>query len=224
MDIKIIDKIETKQKKDQNQEIKIEDKRELKEVPIFNKYNLDISDIASGDTSRIISNLYIDNERTVATDGRMLIEVSTKKVSKEDLPENIKPTELTHPVILEKDAVKQLLSSIPKKVPYELLKGCFVSNLDDNTAEFVITDLYKVNSSILHIVEGSYPDIDRVKPRDSAKFSITLNPEMLYKIAKKFKDFGYIDIEFRDPEEPIVMKAEKDGQKIEALIMPIRKY
>lgn len=83
-------------------------------------------------------------------------------------------------------------------------------------------------------IEGAYPEVEKLlaeKTAEPAKFKIMVNAEYLARAAKFAGEAGknrgtpWIELEFRDPSEPLILKGYgfNDEEGMLALVMPVRR-
>jgi len=192
---------------------------------LYNKLNLSITDFCSKDSVRPeLSSVLFTKNKTIATDSFVLIEVETPKVDRVDYPSipDVKFEEMTKDIIIPANAVKKMVSNIPKNSKLPIIENVAFVRASENDAEFITTDLEIANSVKTKVVDGKYPETDQIIPKTEPKVTVRVNVKYLKKVLDFWIKNGrnYIDLEIRDESKPIVAKADFNGQNVVALVMP----
>jgi len=124
-------------------------------------------------TRPTLASVRIEQNRIAATDGHFLAIVATP-----DRPLGNEHLSLD-PMILEIDSVNAALKVWPKKYS-ELEVNCLKTKTTGRT-HFIDESMPSIEK-----VEGTYPDLDQVIPKDPAAYRVYLTPEYLAKIGQAF--------------------------------------
>ena len=211
---------------------------------MINKHNLAVAAFASKEASRYTPNgILVTPDATVATDGFVLGWVSTPKIPVVNFPQvdGVKPEAMTDdfaPFILGLEAVKLVERALPKKTTIPALRCAAIARedrVDVATGEItgernaiVVTDLENPQVFRPAPVAGQFPNYAQVIPNAVPKFVITVNAELLARIATAFAKFGdprshAMRISFVDEMSAIRFDAAGgDDQGMTALLMPMR--
>ena len=168
-----------------------------------------------------------DTIRAEATDGKRMIRVEMPAEKVDDFPRidgvNMDDKGETDCVIAAED-FKSIFTKLPKRNAKAILENAIVSPTKEtmkvNTAS---TDLQTQNVKTLRQVEGMFPNFDDVYPTAKAKFTVNFGSKLLGDSLRTLERLGAenVKFEFIDATSPVRMTAEKDGIKIQAVIMPM---
>lgn len=199
----------------------------------FNKYNFLLKDFTSrNDIKPEISGIFITSQKTVATDGFMLVMVDSVKASKDDypiIPNKPTPRSDFKPFILPTNKAKDILKFFgSQNSDLPILDNAVVMARDKERVEIGKTDLESYNSVTSNIIEGRFPDYNQLFVEKGKYIEVHLDPAFLKKIATFFKDFigSGNPIKIRIPlnQEFGAVKfsgeRKETGQKAQALLMP----
>lgn len=199
---------------------------------MYNKINFEIAKVCTNDEYRLaLSSVYFDKNKTVATDGYILAEVSSVKGFDNEAPlvNEKEQVELTKPILLPAKIALEASKAIPTKANLPVLKNAWFNEVNDNQATIVSTDLTKVNQTTGQIAQAKFPDYEKIFPTTEAKATVRVNAsylKTLCELAEKLdKDnVGLIDIEVREPLQPVVITAKNPttDQTLRCLIMPVK--
>jgi DNA polymerase III sliding clamp (beta) subunit (PCNA family) len=203
---------------------------------MLSKSNLEIAKIVSKGEGVLIT-----QDRTVANDGRRLIEITRPKCYKE--AEFLKidgfqasyidmggETRTCHPdFIMTKEDALDINKKLKKSAKLPILENAVVSH---NGATHIATaepSSFSTSVQKINPLEGKYPKYQEVIP-DSADttLKIGLNPKLLSEIcniADKFQDDSYkaLIFEFSGPDRAVKMttKNPETDQEFTAVLMPM---
>jgi len=163
---------------------------------MLNKYNLQIAKILKSVKEECdYSHLKVEKNRTIATDARVLFEVTRPRVNKDDFSENENyPLTENHSFYLSMEEANELmktLESSSKKCFSSLIgvsqtvrdKEC-VTNLMVYTPEPSLVKQIKEKDKI------SYPNIDKVYPKEPPVKVVKLNARLLKSICEQVIKFS----------------------------------
>jgi DNA polymerase III sliding clamp (beta) subunit (PCNA family) len=195
----------------------------------LNKNNLLIADCASKDNGRyILQSVRIEKHRTIATDGRIIIRMSTPKLDKEEIPEitgiEKSNTEIKSFLLPANECLK-IAKSVPKVKSLPILNHIFVDAKKTNQNGFAVLGQTDLDTSPVYQVrkiEGDYPDVNKVSPKDPV-LTIRFNPEFLVRVLKHAQrvNEATVDLKFYGPDKPVsITSVSEDGQTMRALVMP----
>lgn len=168
---------------------------------MLNKHNLEIADFCSQYESRyILEGIYVSPEKTSATDGRILVEITTPKENLEDNEPKVKGCEFTRdfkPFMMPAKLAKEICRSIPtdsQTSGFSFMRYAHVdqSSDPDPEKEIKIGTLNRESNRIFQFksLSGTYPDTKSAiwDPADET-FAITVNPELMLKAMQMFNRF-----------------------------------
>lgn len=179
---------------------------------MLNKENLRIHEIASNDVSRVvISGVALEKNRTIATDGRMLIVVPLGN----DIPE-IKNT-----LIIPKKSAELIMEFLEK--------GYYVDAIDTAVEGKLKVKLNRqdtpddIHITVSLISNQNYPNIDKAVAKSKVKVTLVVNPELMMKLMRQYCNYsgsneGVVIKIHEDPDEAI----EFEARNMKAMLMPIR--
>ncbi len=196
---------------------------------MYNKFNLKIVNCAEekrSNRSDVLKGVYFEEKGTTATNGKILIHVTTPNLNDADLPS----TPSGAPVVMDKvilaaDVVQGVLKNIPKNTPLPILQHAWPVKCTPEAVTLVTSDLATERPISARPVEGKYPDYAQVIPKPSKDArSILLDPDLLQTIVSNFQGFTEsmrITVE-SDPLRAVLIEGKNlyTGQKMTAVIMP----
>lgn len=195
---------------------------------MINKNNLVIAELLDKDKYSS-GGLYITKDRTVANNGRCLIEITRPKVNGKEFPAipKVEPKQ-ENDFIISAKTCKEISSIIPKKTSHDILKNVVIEQTDNKRASFSTTDLETARTVHAMLVEGQYPDYKQVYPAKKPIFTIGFSSVLLEKICSiinkaQAKSDKRIKLEFYGADDAVKLMAVNADteQEITALIMPM---
>lgn len=209
--------------------------RKQRRREMLNRHNLELEKFLGNEERYSISHIKVTKDATVATNGKVLVEVTRPKVDKEDFP-IIKGHEQKEDrdFYLTEEETRKVLKNIPKKVSLPILTNVAVSQEKEKT-NLMMTDLDNdVVISSRNKEEVNYPKFDEVYPKNDAIACVKLSARHLRDICDKAIKFieanpkletEPLTLKFYGEEEPLGFSAEntETEQKMKGLIMPIVK-
>ncbi len=196
---------------------------------MFNKHNLNIANFCAKNTTRPeITGIFIEPNRTTATDSFCLISVETPKLNSTDYPiiPNKKVKDNFKPFILPADKSKEVLRIIPKNnKSLPILEHAILTQQTETMVELTTTDLNATQSVMSQVIDGKYPEFQPLLTEKGKFIKIQLNAELLLKIAQFFVQFQSNEgITMKIPynqNEAVRFIGINNTQKAYGLIMPI---
>src|SRR3990167_5309599 len=192
---------------------------------LYNQHNLAVAKIASKEEYKPeIAGVYFTKEKTVATDGYRLLEVS--------VPIGIKPEEF--PVVEGKYAMR---GCKPFIVPAKSLKGIKIptsrslpilqhvalSHVDDNRVEFMTTDLESGKVTTARRVAGQFPDYEKIIPTGKPVIELEINADYLTELLEVMgKMSKTVKLKIYGIEKPLVLEVKTNEQTARGLLMPYK--
>lgn len=198
---------------------------------MFNKQNFIIKDFCAKNSVRPeLNGIFVEPNRTTATDSVCLLSVSKPKASIADypkVPDKPAPLENFKPFILPSQDAEIILKTLPKKASLPILEHAVIYKTTPETAEIGITDLQSNQTITPKVIQGEYPKFQDIMVERGGFTEILINPEFLQKIGKFFSQFtdGYKGITMKIPKEPdtpIRFYAKTEMQEATAILMPIK--
>lgn len=203
---------------------------------MLNKRNWDVHKFCSKDESRFsLSAIRVTPEATIATDGHRLMWLSLDGFTSESFPvvPNAAPAKDSFaPFLVSSDLAAKLSKATPSKEKIPVLNHAAVG-IDGDRRTIAVTDLDTPQVfDATKQPEGSFPDTDRVMPKwDAATTRFCVNAEYLAQIAAfaaALDSKGTVSIVVSlygdDNLKALRFDAEKDGQGMTAVLMPLRDH
>lgn len=224
-------------------------------VRAFNRENMSVMECCAPDNikSYHLSGVLFDGNKTVATDGRTLVIVTSPADigagASKKITDRMKPdTGKGNRVVVEAEIVKSIFAGIKKRKPATGLRRiidktpapgpqcCFIDT--SKAAEGVAFGVEDDNGSKVVSAETTltnFPNYEQVIPEDAEAISIDVNPLYLMRILKlmaavsqgsgKYKNHAQATLKIYGEDEAIAVEAENrdTGQKAYALLMPLHK-
>jgi hypothetical protein len=198
---------------------------------MLNSKNFMIHDCAKSEKDHMaVNNLLVEKNKTVVTDGHVLIEMSSCELNPSDYPEiaGYKPIEITEPLQFSKSNCQALLKNMPKKTSQSLpILNC-IQIAENSTGPVALThDLS--NTFTVHAEKdpAQYPDYNKVIPKEEdCLLKIDFNPALMAKImnhAVKLSENVTMLVP-KSNAEPISFKSvdPDNNQTMKAFLMPMR--
>ena len=197
---------------------------------LLNKNNLNLAEYC--DKTNIkpeISGIYITPDETVATDGYVMVIVSTPKLDIKDFP-----TDSTAPftpkqvrAIIPANLAKSVANKLQTNTNLPILENAVIKNFkNEEMITFLSTNLEIQEETKGQVIKGTYPDYKKILPTGTPKAQFTVSYEYLKSaitaLAKTAKNDKSIKIELYGENNPIVLKSSNDLQTTIALVMPIK--
>jgi len=191
---------------------------------LYNSLNLECARFASkSDNKPELASVFFRSDRTVATDGFRLLEVTT--------PTDVKPEEFNKdamrgcaPFLADAKAVAKIKISKHKTLP--ALDNVAIKHLDKDGATFLLIDDDLSQSTITaRVVDGKFPDYESIFPSGNPVAEVTINGKLLAELLEtmaKLNQLSSVKIKFYANDKPFALFAEGNGQAARGLLMPIR--
>ena len=191
---------------------------------LIDKISIAAKEMTSKDETREALNyLLITNDTTVATDGKVLIEIGNPKQSIDEYP----ATDLKNidtPVLLHSDTIDKVEKNIPKKPTLPILKNALIGKRDkDNEICIYTTDLQSPQTITQKIDDVTYPNYKQVYPAGKPVCEVTLavdNLKKLVTVMEKIKKHNTVKLSFYGENNPVRFESNVDDRTIQCLIMP----
>ena len=198
---------------------------------MLNSKNFMIHDCAESEKNhRAINNILIENNKTVVTDGHVLIEISGNNLENQDYLEiaGYKPIEVYEPLQFSKSNCQALLKNMPKKT-YRSLPILNCIQIAENSTGIVALTNDLSNTFTVHAEKdpAQYPDYKSIIPKEEdCLIKINFNPALMSKImnhAEKLSDNVTMLVP-KSNAEPISFKSIdiENSQTMKAVLMPTR--
>jgi DNA polymerase III sliding clamp (beta) subunit (PCNA family) len=195
---------------------------------MYNKLNFEVGKIAEHkeNTHPVLQNILVKKDKTIATDGYSLAEVTAVDIPIDETPEP-QGVELNgRALLIPAKSALEASKLIPKKASLPVLTNAWFSEIGKERATIVSTDLSQVNKTDCQIVEGNFPDYEQIFPKSAPKAKFKINASYLKRLCELFEkldnSINTIDVEVRGETEAVVLTASDNKQKVRALLMPIR--
>jgi hypothetical protein len=195
---------------------------------MLNRFNFSIAALIDTESIGPISGLLVSPTSTVETDGHQLIVVTSPESQPSLFPpdDEIADAEEFTPFILDRDSALKLAKIIPKPkegAPRELAV-IDISTETDGTATLAVNDDDRRTIVKSEKIAGDYPNFGTlIPPVESARFEISFSSDLLGKILSAFEKFsGQITIRLFGANQGARIDAERDGQVMTAVVMPMR--
>ena len=201
-------------------------------MKVFNKNNFMIHSLVPTHTRYAQSNLHITSEFTEVTNGHYLIRVYTRENEDNELPEtdNLKPSIEKVDVLISVNSAREIERAIPNSKNaghMPILKNAWIGkNTNEETIEFICTDLETWKPVIARKVDERYANTEAIMPKEKPGTEICFNPEYMEKLCQQFKkaEIGRIKLSIYGNEKAIKLEGKNtaDSQRVVALLMPMK--
>ena len=202
-------------------------------MKVFNKNNFMIHSLASGYPSHAKENIHVTSDFTEATNGHYLIRVYTKDEKEADVPEtdNLKALKEKIDVLIPANSAREIEKAIPKKQYPQILNHTWLGeNTNDDTVEFICTDLETWKPTVVRKVKERYPNTESIissMGKDKPKVTIGFKSEYMEKLCQQFKKADIKGIKLSIYGDDKAMKLEgknSDGQEVLVILMPTKPW
>jgi len=213
---------------------------------LYSKAHLAVRHAASADAARFnLNGVHFEADGTTeATDGHMLLRATVATPPMEEfpavgeLPEGDSAGPIV-PFILPIDVADRLAKSIPTRPRMPVLAHAALDAESTNAngrARFVATNLEGVTITEGEKIDGEYPKTSQIREpvKRDARFAFRMNLRLLERVVKAAKEFErahgqstkdplVADFYMTDGLSPVAVVIERDGDTLEAIVMPMRK-
>lgn len=203
---------------------------------MFTKHNFKIASLLPSSTEDLppsFSGLYVSPERTIETDGHQMV-IVTRPESQPGLfssPDGLEDAEFFTPFVMDRDTAIKLAKSMPKRDKDAPERGMAMVDVHTEAeSESTVAITEDIRRVICKSAKGNaerFPMPEKLlKPDDEARFEVRLSPDILaplFQIFQGFCAFPSVTIRLYDQNDAVQITAEgNDGQKMTALVMPMR--
>ena len=193
----------------------------------FNKNNFSIAPLAIGGDYEV---LHVTDDYTEATNGHLLIRVSSVETEKESLPvppSGNSPNETPIDAVIPCSSAKKIHDTIPKLRHNERLEIVWQGeNSSKEHIEFLATDFEDWMPIISRKIDRQYPPTDKVFPEEKPQIETRFNVNYMKKICEQLGKMGIkeVDLNFYGNSKVLEMEASTiQEQKVIILLMPMGK-
>ena len=200
-------------------------------MKVLNKLNLEIGAIMAGRNSAYAtSGIFLGEDNSVSTDGRILCIVDYPDTDPETMPVGeAEEFQGKENIILQAEEAKTISKQINRLRPFAVIRRTKETEIEANTFNGSLSRSY------INTLEGSFPKYQDVIPNDNkTKYRVNLGPEYLEKIAKAAKKAGALSVEFNFQAFEVKnsigecndaikfrFKYEHGGQPVTGVLMPV---
>lgn len=206
---------------------------------MFTRFNFEIAGLLPSDPEALIpvaAGLLVTPERTVETDGHQMVVVSAPESQPTlfDQPDGLEEAEFFTPFIMDRESALKVAKLMPKRnpeAPENSMALLDVHTESESDSTIAVTE--DVRRSIFKSIKrdaAKFPDPDKVlKDASAARFEIQLNADLLVPLLRIFQKFAgqenhvpALTIRLFGPQDGVRVDAEACGQKMTAVLMPMR--
>jgi len=159
---------------------------------MLNKYNLQIASLLEKEddfTLNVQHIIKVTKDKTIATDRRLLIEVTRPNLPYEEFPETGHECKQDRDFYLTKNEVIKIEKLIPKSKGFPILENIMVSQKKEKTI-LVTTDLVNTFTMSVKDRDIKYPKTDEIYPKESPVATFIVNAKLLKEIATQVEKFS----------------------------------
>ena len=192
---------------------------------LYNQHNLNVAKIASkSEMKPALASVMFKKDRTVATDGFRLLEVT--------VPADVKPEEFPavdgksamrgcEPFLVPAKSVREIKLLKNKNLP--MLENMAIKHIDGKHIEFMTTDLSASQIKSVNRIDDKFPEYEQIFPTGKPEAVLFVNAKLLGEMLSIMGELNeQITFKIYGSEKPAVMECGISNQKARALIMPIR--
>lgn len=182
---------------------------------MLNKNNYQVFMVAATDVNRMaLCTIAIEGNRTRATDGRIMVEVSGRGEPEKEIG--------SKPILLSSESAKKICEYLSRDSGcLKIKEGQFEVKIENHDESLT----YQPNN----LTEFTFPNTDSLKKTESkleTKGIVWFNPDTMIKLMKLLSKIGCekIKLEVRNELDSVKITGRtKEGQDVYALIMPVSK-
>lgn len=210
---------------------------------LINKHNLAVGQFAAKNESRYSMHaIQVSEQGTCATDGACLVKVSApnQKASEFPLIDGVERQENITPFLLPLDAAQKIAKAMPQNERIPVLNTALVAaspvhGENPKPATIAVTDLDTPQVFKPRCLNGQFPNVDDVIPKDEPAFEIVLPAHYLAKLAKAAGDFSdlrgtgensdeYLLLQMWDRSKAVVIRTRNTETEQDwfAMLMPVK--
>ena len=159
---------------------------------MLNKYNLQIASLLEKEddfTLNVQHIIKVTKDKTIATDKRLLIEVTRPDLPYEEFPETEYEYKQDRDFYLTKNEVIKIEKLIPRSKGLPILENVMVSQKENKTI-LVTTDLDNAFTMSVKNRDIKYPKTDEIYPKESPVVTFIVNAKRLKEIATQVEKFS----------------------------------
>ena len=159
---------------------------------MLNKYNLQIASLLEKEddfTLNVQHIIKVTKDKTIATDRRLLIEVTRPNLFYDEFPETGHECKQDRDFYLTKNEIAKIQKLIPKAKGFPILENIMVSQKKEKTI-LVTTDLVNTFTMSVKDRDIKYPKTDEIYPKESPVATFIVNAKLLKEIATQVEKFS----------------------------------
>lgn len=194
---------------------------------LYNKFNLAVAKFAADEGREEFKCVLFTKDKTVATDGVRLLEVSVNSALKvEDFPQvnGLAAMRGCSPFLVGAKQVTDLKLKGAKGLP--ITEMVALKHVDNERVEFLTTDLESSQVKQMRRVDGKFPDYEQIFPKDDPVAEVSVNgvkmAELLKVIGEMGDATGTVCIRFYGANKPIELRVQGVNQQARGMMMPMR--
>jgi len=159
-------------------------------MEMLNKYNLQIANLLEKEddfTLNVQHIIKVTKDKTIATNRRLLIEVTRPDLPYEEFPETEHEYKQDRDFYLTKNEIAKIQKLIPKTKGLPILENVMVSQKKDKTT-LITTDLVNTFTMSVKDRDIKYPKTDEIYPKESPVATFIVNAKLLKEIATQVEN------------------------------------
>lgn len=165
---------------------------------------------------------YADGE-VCATDGKMLIRVP---VLNDDFPDTPGAGDEPSTCLIPTGLLKDVIAKASKiRSPKPALRCARLTVTKDDRVILSSTDLERSSDDTSKQIEGKFPNVNDIMPKDEPEITMTLDAKLLLKLCKHAATHArdeQVTFGIRTKDDPVSIEYSlEDGRKVRAVIMPM---
>ena len=188
---------------------------------LYNERNLSVAKMASqSDMKLALASVLFTKDKTVASDGVRLLEISTPKNAK--VSEFPKAMQGCKPFLARARQIKDIKLLKNSAMPLVAIK-----HLDDTRVEFITSVGDTITSHNVARVHEQFPDYNKIFPTEKPLAEVELNGLLLaelLEVMSKLDRMSKVKIKVYAPNKPVVLEAgDKEVQFARGMLMCMMK-
>ena len=206
-------------------------------MKLYSKQQLQVVKACSKDETRpAINGVLVDENKLVATDGHKMFIVEDKAIDNaKDWPVNGVDWQASNqPFIIPSSAINKAIKNIPKSKDTKdnpILEKVAIGETPENTITLQTTDLDTTDNVKTKIVDGKFPDYERVIPTlgevGGYDKKVGLNAHYMIEALQLMINFAdekskMVTFHMKDENHSIVLTCENEETKTTCVVMPMR--
>jgi len=198
---------------------------------MLNRNNFAIAKLAEKDAYGGLKNLRVEQDKTVVSDGKLLLVMTGDSIPQSDYPSipGFAPMPEHKPISLARETALAVAKAIPKDKSIPALNHAVVGNNGNGDMAIATTDLSSAQTFKAIDSGGSFPNYELVIPaKGEATAIISFDPRLMVALLQSM-DSVYdnggqhkVVLWIKDAESPMLIECSANDQTATGVLMPVK--